>query len=420
MPWLREAWDRRGAGLPAAFWWLFAGSLVNSLASFLVAFLALFLTARGFTVEETGLVVALFGAGTVVAGPVAGAVADRLGRRPTILFSLLVSGALTGLLGAIRAPVAIGAAVLLIGLISNGYRPAAAAVVADVVPAPDRSKAFGFLYWAGNLGMAVSAAGGGLLASLGWGVLFLVDSATTLLFALLVWRRIPESRPAPGEGAGGAAARGYAAVLGDRVLLAFLGLQLVLMMAFLQFLVALPVEMARGGFGPAVYGRVIAVNGVLIVALQPVAARRLARADTGAVLAAGAALVGLGYGGYALCRTAWHYALATAVWSLGEILVLPVASAVVASLAPPDLRGRYQGLYSLAFGLAMIASPLAGASALGRLGPAALWAACLVFSLLVALGHLAAGPARRRRLAGGAPPPPGPAGAEGAGAHSPR
>jgi MFS family permease len=146
------------------------------------------------------------------------------------------------------------------------------------------------------------------------------------------------------------------------------------------------------------------VNGVLIVALQPLLARHLARFDPGRVLAAGSALVGLGYGGYALAGSGWQYAAATAVWSLGEIFVLPVAATVVAALSPPDLRGRYQGLYSLTFGAAMLASPILGASALERLGPGALWSACLGLSLLVALGHLAAGGARRRRASPGHSP----------------
>jgi len=397
MPWLRGAWERRGAGLPAVFWWLWAGGLVNSLASFLLAFLALFLTARGFSLEQAGLVVALFGAGNVVAGPVAGAFADRVGRRPTMLVALWASAVVTALLGALSSPLAIGAAVLLIGLIANGYRPAAAAVVADIVPAADRARAFGLLYWAANLGMAVSAAAGGLLATLGWTTLFLVDAATSFLFGFVVWRRIPESRPQAPPATAGPPSRGYGTVLADRVYLVFLGLQLALMLAFLQFMVALPVDMARHGFGPATYGRVIAVNGVLIVLLQPLVARHLARFDPGRVLAAGSALVGLGYGGYALAGSAWEYAAATAVWSLGEIFVLPVAATVVAALSPPDLRGRYQGLYSLTFGSAMFASPILGAAALERLGPVTLWAACLLLSFLVALGHLAAGRARRHR-----------------------
>jgi MFS family permease len=404
MPWLRQAWGRRGAGLPAVFWWLWAGGLVNSLASFLLAFLALFLTARGFSLEQAGLVVALFGAGNVVAGPVAGAFADRVGRRPTMLVALWASAAVTALLGALSSPLAIGAAVLLIGLIANGYRPAAAAVVADVVPAADRARAFGLLYWAANLGMAVSAAAGGLLATLGWTTLFLVDAATSFLFGFVVWRRIPESRPQAPPAAAGPPSRGYGTVLADRVYLVFLGLQLALMLAFLQFMVALPVDMARHGFGPATYGRVIAVNGVLIVLLQPLVARQLARFDPGRVLAAGSALVGLGYGGYALAGSAWEFAAATAVWSLGEIFVLPVAATLVAALSPPDLRGRYQGLYSLTFGAAMFASPILGAAALERLGPGALWSACLGLSLLVALGHLAAGGARRRRASPGHSP----------------
>jgi MFS family permease len=256
--------------------------------------------------------------------------------------------------------------------------------------------------------MAVSSAAGGILAGFGWGTLFLVDAATTAAFALVVWRRIPESRPGAPAGSGAAPARGYGAVISDRVLLVFLGLQLVLMLPFLQFLVALPVDMARHGFGPETYGRVIAVNGVLIVALQPFASRLLGRFDSARVLAAGSALVGLGYGGYALCTTAWQWAAATAVWSLGEICVLPLAATVVAALSPPDLRGRYQGLYGLTWGTAMFASPALGAAVLGRLGPGPLWAACLAISLLVGLGHLLAGGARRRRLHRPGPEPHSP------------
>jgi MFS family permease len=163
----------------------------------------------------------------------------------------------------------------------------------------------------------------------------------------------------------------------------------VFILVFWQFQVAMPVDMARHGLGPAEFGRVLAVNGVMIAVLQPFLAPWAGRFRRARVLAAGSLLVGLGYGAYALCTMVWQYALATAVWSLGEILLLPVASAVVADLSPEGLRGRYQGAFGLCFGLGMLVSPVLGAVVLERLGATALWAGCLGVSVAVAAAHLA-------------------------------
>ncbi|MBI5068788.1 MAG: MFS transporter [Deltaproteobacteria bacterium] len=387
-----------GAGqLPAPYWWLFAGQAVNSSASFVLPFLALFLTARGFRTEEAGLVVGLFGGGLLVSGPLAGLTADRFGRRPTILVSLFGGAAATAVLPALHQPAALAAAVGLLGLVASAYRPASSAAVVDLVPPEGRTRAFGLLYWVANLGMSLSAAGGGLLAARGFGLLFLFDAATTLVFALLVWWQVPETRPA--APAGGATPGGYREVLADRWLLLLLGLQLLFLVPFLQFMVALPVHMSQLGLGPAVYGRVLAVNGVAIALLQPLAARWLRGLDAGPVLAVASALVGIGVGAYGLCASAWQFAGATLLWSLGEILAFPTVATLVAALAPAHLRGRYQGLYSVVWGVAMLVSPVLGASVLDRLGARALFSGCLVTCLAVAAGHLAAGPGRRRRLA---------------------
>ncbi len=162
---------------------------------------------------------------------------------------------------------------------------------------------------------------------------------------------------------------------------------------------ALPVAMARQGISPGQYGRVIAVNGALIVFVQPWAGRLLQRFDPARVLAVASLLAGLGYGAYGVCSTAAQFALATGVWSLGEIAALPTAVAVVANLAPPDLRGRYQGAYGLSFAIAMMAAPVLGGTFLERFGSHALWSACLAVGVLTAAAHLAIGPSRRRRLA---------------------
>jgi len=394
---VRLPWFHAESGLPATFWWLFSGALVSALANFVFPFLTLFLTGRGFTTEQAGLLVSVFGAGTVISGPLAGAFTDRVGRRPTLLFALTATGLCVALLPLLRSTAAIVAGVGAIGLFSHAYRPAAGATIADVVPPEGRARAFGLLYWANNLGLAFSMIVGGGLAAVGFGPLFVADAATTLLFALLVWRRVPETRP-PGS-TGAAQAAGYGAALGDGVLRAFLLLHLAFVMVMFQCTVTAPIDMQAHGLGPAAYGRVLAVNGVLIVLLQPWVARITARRDPSRVLALGALLLGSGFGGYALCNSAWEFALATALWTLGEVLVFPTSAALVASLAPAHLRGRYQGLYGLSFGVAMLLAPPLGSTVLQRLGPGPLWVGCLGLTVLVAAGQLGVGGARRRRLA---------------------
>jgi MFS family permease len=373
---------------------------LSALATFVFLFLAVYLTSRGFSPQQVGLVAAGFGLGTLAAGPIGGTLADRWGRRPTLLAALVTDAAFASVLAFARAPALIAVAVFAFGVAATAVFPAVYAAVGDVVPEADRPRAFGLLYWANNVGIALSAAVGGAVGERSWATLFLADATMTLVFAAVVWRKVPETRPASAEPAGPpATGRGWPTVLQDRPFVAFVALFVLFLTVFFQFQVAAPIAMLASGLRPSQVGRVLAVNGLLIGTLQPFAARLFQGRDRGRVLALGAVLVGLGYGGYALCATAPRYALATAVWTLGEITTLPTAVALVANLAPPDLRGRYNGAYGLSFGAGQTLAPLAGGTLLARAGPAALFGGCLAICAAVAAGHLALGAARRARAA---------------------
>jgi MFS family permease len=394
---VRASIFRASAGLPATFWWLFTGVLVMALATFVFPFLALFLESRGFSATQTGLVVALFGAGSIPAGPIAGWFSDHVGRRPTLVGALAGAAALTALLPAPSSPWHIAAVTLALGGAIHAYWPAANAVVADVVPSDRYGDAYGLMYWERNAGIAISFAVGGALAAGGYERLFLADAATTLLFAALVWWKVPETRPAAPPVGRAMQARGWIAVLADRPLRDLLLLNVAFMLPLFQFMVAVPVVMSRQGLAPAHYGRAMAVNGLLIVLLQPLSGPVTRRHDPARVLALAALLVGTGYGAYAFCGTPLEYAAATAVWSLGEILAMPAVSSLVALLSPPDLRGRYQGLLALSFGVGLTLAPALGGAFLDRFGARALFGGAALLCALVAAGHLAAGARRERR-----------------------
>jgi MFS family permease len=155
----------RGRRAAKGYWTLWTGTLVNRLGGFVVPFLALYLTQRrGVGVAEAGVIVSFYGLGSMSAGPLGGVLADRIGRRSTMLIGLFGGGAVMFALGFAERPLAIAANVLVLGLVSDLYRPAVSAMVADLVPAEKRLDAYARLYWAINLGFSLAPVIAGFLA----------------------------------------------------------------------------------------------------------------------------------------------------------------------------------------------------------------------------------------------------------------
>jgi MFS family permease len=372
--------------------------LVNRLGGFLFTFLAIYLTeTRGYSIQAAGLYVALYGAGSLLAGPLGGVLADSLGRRPTMLISACL-GALAMLqLGIARDPWHLAEATLLLGLVNDLGRPARQAAVADLVPSADRARAYGLLYWAVNLGFAGASILAGLLSKVSPWLLFVADAATTLVFGAVVFFLVPETRPErPPEQM--SQKTDLTAPYRDTVFTAFVLTQLLLAFVFFQDSSTLPLDMTGHGLTMAQYGRLNAVNGILIVLLQPLVPRLIGGIRRSRVLAMGALLTGVGFFFPALTQNLPTYALSIVVWTLGEILLSPIASAVVADLAPTQLRGSYQGAYHLCWGAGALLGPALGGFILQRHGSAALWGLCLFLGAGAALLHLQLGPARRKRL----------------------
>jgi MFS family permease len=389
-------------GLPRVYWILWIGMLINRLGNFVVPFLALYLTQeRGLSVEQAGLIAALYGAGSLAAGPIGGVLADRIGRRATMVVGLLGGAAAMVHLGTARSLGHVMIAAPILGFVGDTYRPAVWAAVSDVVEPQDRLRAFGFLYWAINLGFAISGVVAGVLASRSYWLLFAGDALTSAVMGVVVLTLVPETRPAEARRAStpGSAAADALAPFRDGVFMAFILLAFLLAMMFMQHAVALPLDMRDHGIDASRYGVAIATNGVLIVLLQPFAARLVQTRPRSQVMAAASVLVGLGFGLTAFAQTLPAFVFTVAIWTLGEILLSPVTPTVVADLAPPALRGTYQGVNQMSWGAAYCLAPVIGSAVLAKAGARTLWLSCLALGLVVALGHLAIAGPRRERLA---------------------
>jgi MFS family permease len=390
----RRSWWASAAGLPRPFWVLFAGTIVNRLGQFVEPFLALYLVrGRSLSLTTAGTIVTFFGVGSFVSQPLGGWLADRFGRRATMVGGLLGTAAAMGLLAISRSFSLIAGTALLTGVAIDIYRPAASAAVADLIPVQDRTRAFALIYWAINLGVSVSGVLGGLLAERGWWILFTADAATCVVFAVVVARGVPETRPQrePGH------STGYRPVLRDRLAVSLAVMAFVSGVVYLQTYVALPLAMTRDGLGPAAYGVAYAVNPVTVLIVQPLTLGWLILRPPARVYAAATVVLGVGFGLTYFAHSVLAYGATVFVWTLGEVGFNAIAPTIINTIAPAALRGRYNGLIGLAFGGAAMVAPLAGTWTLAR-GRGVVWGGCLAVDLTVAAFALSLGPALQRRM----------------------
>jgi MFS family permease len=387
------------AGLPRTYWLLWVGTLINRLGGFVIPFLTLYLTQeRGLPVSQAALMVSLFGAGSFTASLVGGELTDRLGRRPVMLLSFLLAPVTMIALGLVRPLAILAPLVYFQGFLTDLSRPAVSAMVADLVPSAERPRAFGYLYWAINLGFAAAPILAGFMARYDYLLLFIGDAITTFIFGLIVFFGVQETRPRLAHSAAKESVRQRAAhVKRAPLMLAFAALALGAGLIYMQGLVTLPVDMAAHGLGPEQYGQAIAINGMLIVLVSLPVSNLAVRWRRFPALAASAVFLAFGFGLTGLADSMVLFGASVAVWTVGEIIGATISPAVVADLSPIDLRGLFQGVYGAAWGLSAFIGPLLGGWVYQNLGPQALWFGCFGLGLLLAAGYLTLGRSAGRR-----------------------
>ncbi|WP_409473807.1 MFS transporter [Streptomyces sp. HC307] len=388
------------APLPAVFWWLFAGTLLNRLGILVPSFLSLFLAAESHTPATTiGVLVGVWGTGSVLGALGGGALADRTGPRGAIVTSQALALVACAALAGVHAPQALGAAAFLAGCASTVHKPAGAVIVARTIKESEHVRAFGLLYWASNIGAAVSpSVSGFLLESSGYWLIAL-NVITATAYATIAFR-LPGAQPST---AGVTAAKGPESLSGlvapfrTPATARFLLLSFCLAAIYLQKQSALALDMQAHGLTPHTYGLVISLNGFLIIAAQPLVSRWARRLNVDTQFLLAAALVAVGFGANAVAGQPWTYAAALVVWTAGEILLVPQASAFLVRHAPQGRTGSYQGAYHFVWNLGLVLGAPIGVTVLHTWGSVTLWTGALALGLSVAAVHTVSSLRDRRR-----------------------
>lgn len=393
---LGRSYARAFSGLPTEVWILAVATLVNRAGTMVLPFLTLYLTGQfGWSPAAAGRMLALYGAGAIGGSFLGGWAADRWSPVAVQQLSLIGTGIGFLALTWISSEHAFGVAMVAISLVAEMYRPALLAAAGKDVPAEVRGRSMGLLRLAVNAGMSVGPAVGGLLATVNYDLLFVADACTCWAAATVLFlarrhaaRRARGTVPEVDAGATPAALSPWR----DGPFIAFLGLALVLAIVFFQINGTFPLYLHHEyGLSEASIGGLLGLNALIVVACEMLILHRVERISPLAVIGPGAFLLCLGFALLPWGRGALFAAGTVVVWTVGEMLTLPLANIFVAARAGPRRAGRYIGAYTMAFSTAFLIAPALGLSVYGRFGGRVLWAAAGAVGIALWIGFRALG-----------------------------
>jgi predicted MFS family arabinose efflux permease len=376
-----------------------AGGLVNAFGTGVAfPFVVIYLhNVRGFSLAVAGAVLATGSFVGLAIGPIAGLLVDRVGGRTILALALVLMAVGWGLFPLVREPWHAFLASAVAGAGNASFWPSQSALLAGLTPQVRRHAAYALQRVARNLGIGLGGLTGGLIATTtnptSFTVLFVVDAATFLAF-VVVLAFVPDPELPPEEE--GARPGRYRDVLRDRLLLGIVGLNVLFVSAGYAQFELLPVfAKNEAGVTERAIGVIFLVNTLVIVLAQlPLAhqlegRRRMPALAFMTALWATSWLIVLVAGAWIeAAAAATAFALAAAIFGLGECFQGPTQGALVADLAPPRLRGRYMALSTTSWEIGFVIGPAIGGFILDR-QPLALWPLAAGACLLAGVGALA-------------------------------
>lgn len=412
------------------FWGLWVTLLILWMGRFVTSFLSMYLVSdMHVSAGVAGTIVSMYGFGGIFGCLYGGALSDRFGRPAMIVIGNLGSAAMLVLLAFIGNPWIMAIALLAYGAISSMPTPAVAAYVSDVVPFRKQKRAYSLQTWAANFGFAIGPIIANQLVKISYALMFYAEAAVLVFATILMivffkevglgkrsWGEVAPARASQSaESAAGNAVehavkqtgesqrpqrfsvwRSYRRACADGALMSMVVLMFLYTLAYYQIVSGLPISMTQIGLGTDEYSSLLTINGGLLCLLQIPAIGLFQRMSNTRVLVLGMSITAVGYA-FQIGANSWvAFAIATVLWTLGELGTFPIAATTVANIAPKDVRGTYQGLYNLVWSLSNAFSPLAGGWILNAFGSRVLWICCTVMFVIVAIGfYVTRGPRER-------------------------
>lgn len=376
-------------GLPKSIWWLSLVIFVNRCGTMVIPFLTVYLTFKGFSLEEAGYVMAAFGAGAIVGSYIGGRLTDKIGFFYVQFFSLLLNGILFIVLGQMQTILQFVICIFILSSLGESFRPANAAAIAYYSTADNRIRSYSLNRLAINLGWSIGPAIGGLLASINYSWLFIVDGGTCIAASLLLYKVLPPAKPVSkkvdikeNQVVSSAYKDGF--FLKGMIMVFLIGV------CFFQLFSIVPVYYKTiVHLNEATIGLILAMNGILIVLVEMVLVYKLE--NKGRVLnyiTTGTLLIGFSFLILKFSISFIAVIVAMLLITFGEMFLFPFMNNLWIRRSTDHNRGQYAAVYNISFALGNVLAPGLASQIASRFGFPILWIIDFIICALAAGGFI--------------------------------
>lgn len=380
-------------GLTRRTWLLALVMLINRSGTMVLAFMTLYINHIGYSTEMAGLVVGIYGIGSLVGAFIGGKISDRFGFYYTQFFSLFCGGLLFITLGQMKTYVSICVCTFFLAMVNESFRPANATAIAHYSTPQNRTQAFSINRLAINLGWGVGAGLGGFLASVNYYLLFWVDGFTNIFAALLLLWVLPRVSVSQQQNLSKISEKRVSVKPAhtDSTFLYFIGLQVLFSICFFQLFTTIPLYFKSDlHINEFWIGIIMAMNGVIIALVEMVIVFKLEgtrpylRLITYGtiVMAISFFVLNLPFiNGFIVA------VLFMLLMTVAEMVSMPFMNSYYISRSTEANRGQYAGYYTMAWSAAQVIGSTSGTQVAHAIGFNNLWWITGGICLLTALGY---------------------------------
>jgi len=393
-------WQTLFQRFPRPFWVMINGTVINRIGESMIwPILTVYMR------EQLGIAVALIttlltieAISAIISTSFTGIGVDRFGRKQIMLISLLSNSVLFLAMLSTTNLYIWGVILIAKGAVNPMYRVGARAAVTDLVEEDNRAQAYAIMRTAANIGVTIGPVIGGLLIFISYAPLFIGASLAMLLFAILIYRYVPETIPqeAIEEQEQGI---GYGMVLKDRRFLAYCSIYVFTVMPYILLFTLLPVYMKdEFSISESVFGLMLTMNAAMVVMFQFGTTRLVDRFHPLFTLMMGTVAAISCFGVIVVSGSVELFVLSMVFLTIAEMLMMPTSMTYAANLAPTAQRGRYMGVYSLTWGFGQALGLSIGGFLNDAIAPVAVWYGAVFMNVIALAGFTALWWADRRQV----------------------
>jgi predicted MFS family arabinose efflux permease len=276
-----------------------------------------------------------------------------------------------------------------LAMINEAFRPAGMTAIGAFSNAETRTRSSSLVRLSVNLGWAIGASIGGLIASYNYQYLFWVDGWTNLFAAFIVLfflknrpivKELPKTQTTL-----------FVSAYKDKAYMIFIFLSLLFAICFFQVFTTLPLYLKRELLlSERQIGLTMALNGLLIALFEMVIITKISKKTNELnYIILGTLIVGFSYILFNLfpINPFLIAVIASIIITIGEILSMPFMMSFWLNRSNESNRGQYAALYTVSYSAAHILGPSFGGLIADHYGFHILWWVIFIMSIFTALGY---------------------------------